>query len=72
MSTIQVERAVLDSLRELKEYRRQTYNELISRMLECYKAARKRNQYDEFLHKIQQERMRSLWDNKEDDFWDTV
>jgi hypothetical protein len=31
-----------------------------------------RNQYDEFLHKIQQTRMRELWDNKEDDVWESV
>lgn len=28
------------------------------------------NQYDKFLHKIQQEKMRELWDNKEDDEWE--
>jgi len=28
---------------------------------------KKINQYDEFLHKIQQTKMKELWDNKEDD-----
>jgi len=27
----------------------------------------KKNQYDEFLHKIQQAKMKELWDNKEDE-----
>ena len=30
------------------------------------------NQYDEFLHKIQQEKMQELWDNKEDEAWENV
>ena len=41
-------------------------------MVEAYKASQRRNQYDEFLHEIQQDRMRELWDNREDDFWDKV
>jgi hypothetical protein len=27
---------------------------------------KKRKQYDEFLHRIQQPKMKELWDNKED------
>ena len=27
------------------------------------------NQYDEFLHKIQQYKMKELWDNKKDEIW---
>ena len=30
------------------------------------------NSYDEFLHKIQQEKMKELWDNKEDDEWEEI
>lgn len=26
-------------------------------------------EFDEFLHKIQQPKMKELWDNKEDDGW---
>jgi len=33
---------------------------------------KERNQYDEFLHKIQQEKMRELWDNKEDEVWENA
>jgi len=31
-----------------------------------------KNQYDEFLHKIQQEKVAELWDNKEDGAWKNV
>jgi hypothetical protein len=33
---------------------------------------KERNQYDEFLHKIQQPKMKELWDNKEDELWDKI
>ena len=28
--------------------------------------------YDEFLHKIQKAKMKELWDNKEDEIWETA
>ncbi len=31
-----------------------------------------KNQYDEFLHRIQQAKMKELWDNKEDKAWETA
>lgn len=33
---------------------------------------KKRNQYDEFLHKIQQPKMKELWENKEDEVWENA
>jgi hypothetical protein len=30
------------------------------------------SQYDEFLHKIQQKKMKELWDNKNDKEWEDV
>ena len=39
-------------------------------MIELFKNVEKRNQYDEFLHKIQQHKMKELWDNKEDEAWE--
>jgi len=33
---------------------------------------KERDQYDKFLHKIQQPKMRELWDNKEDEIWENV
>lgn len=34
--------------------------------------SREKNQYDEFLHSIQQQKMKELWDNKEDEDWKHV
>ena len=37
-----------------------------------FKSAKQRNQYDEFLHKVQQAKMKELWDNKDDEAWEHV
>jgi hypothetical protein len=72
VTTIQIDKTIIESLKKVKEYPRQTYNELISKMIDVYKTAKSRNQYDEFLHKIQQAKMKELWDNKEDEAWEHV
>ncbi|MBI4440561.1 hypothetical protein HY639_00185 [Candidatus Woesearchaeota archaeon] len=70
MTTVQLDKALVRSLQELKEYPRQTYNELIQHIIRVFRAVKKENQYDEFLHKIQQAKMKELWDNKADEDWD--
>ncbi len=71
-TTIQLDKSLVNLLKEVKEYPRQTYNELIKQMTEVFKSAKRVNQYDEFLHKIQQAKMRELWDNKKDEVWENV
>ena len=71
-TTIQLDKSIVKALQEVKEYPRQTYNELISHMIQVVKTLKKRNQYDEFLHKIQQPKMKELWDNKEDEAWENL
>lgn len=71
-TTIQLDKSLVDSLKDAREYPRQTYNELIKQMVELFKNVKKRNQYDEFLHKIQQAKMKELWDNKEDEAWENA
>jgi len=71
-TTIQLDKSVVESLKKAKKYPRQTYTELISHMLKVLKSAEARNQYDEFLHKVQQHKMKELWDNKEDEAWENA
>ncbi len=71
-TTIQLDKKVLGSLKKIKEHPRQTYNELITRMVDVFKNIRNANQYDEFLHKVQQPKMKELWDNKEDKEWENA
>ena len=55
VTTIQLDKSVAGSLKKLRRYPRQTYNELIDHMIKVVKNVKMRNQYDEFLHKIQQQ-----------------
>ncbi len=70
VTTVQVKKETLEKLREEKEYSNQTYDDLIQKMITVFENAKKQNQYDEFLHKIQQPKMRELWDNPEDEEWE--
>ena len=72
VSTIQLTETVIEQLKEAKEYQRQTYNELLEKMIKTFIDLKKNNQYDEFLHKIQQQKMKELWDNKEDEVWENA
>lgn len=71
-STILLNKKVIALLKQAKEHPRQTYNEIIEKMAKIILKLKERNQYDEFLHKIQQPKMKELWDNKEDTFWDGI
>jgi len=72
MTTIQLTKNLVEELKDVREYPRQTYNELIERMVQVFKSIKQKNQYDEFLHKIQQAKMKELWDNKEDEAWENA
>ncbi len=70
VTTIQLEKKLVKSLQQAREYPRQTYNELIKKMLHSFQTTKKNNQYDEFLHKVQQQKMKELWGNKHDEVWE--
>jgi hypothetical protein len=69
-TTIQLDKKIVDSLKDIREYPRQTYNELLKNMIKVFENVKKRNQYDEFIHKIQQAKMKELWDNQDDEAWE--
>lgn len=71
-TTIQLDKSLVNSLKEIREYPRQTYNELIGNMIKIFASLKKRNQYDRFLHKIQQDKMKELWHNKSDEIWENA
>ena len=72
VTTIQLNKSLVNKLKDIKEYPRQTYNDLINRMADTFKEIKKKNQYDKFLHKTQQQKMKELWDNKEDEAWENA
>jgi hypothetical protein len=69
-TTIQLKKSVVKELKSIRKYPRETYNEIISNLIKMSKASQKRSQYDEFIHKIQQAKMKELWDNGEDEAWE--
>ena len=71
-STIMIDKETIDLLKKAKEYPRQTYNELLKKLISTFEVVKKKNQYDEFLHKIQQEKMQEIWDNPSDEEWENV
>ena len=70
VTTIQLSKDVVLELKKAKKYPRQSYSELISEMFETFKQSKRKNQYDEFLHSVQQRKMKELWDNKDDEVWE--
>ena len=70
VTTVQLKKSVVKELKDIKKYPRETYNETILNLIRTAKETKKRRQYDEFLHRIQQAKMKELWDNEEDEAWE--
>ncbi len=68
-TTIQLKKSVVKELKSIRKYPRETYNETISELIKIAKDSKKKSQYDEFIHKIQQAKMKEIWDNEEDEAW---
>ncbi|MEK6873276.1 MAG: hypothetical protein AABW91_00345 [Nanoarchaeota archaeon] len=71
-STILLDKKVIELLKKAKEHSRETYNETIEKMALVFINSKKKDQYDKFLHEIQKEKMREIWDNKYDEIWEKV
>jgi hypothetical protein len=70
VTTVQLKKSVVKELKNIRKYPRETYNETILSLIKTAKEAKKQRQYDEFLHRIQQTKMKELWDNEEDEAWE--
>jgi uncharacterized membrane protein len=69
-TTIQLKKSIVKELKSIRRYPRETYNETIAYLINIAKETKTRRQYDEFIHKIQQAKMKELWDNTEDEAWE--
>jgi hypothetical protein len=70
VTTIQLKKSTVKELKSIRRYPRETYNETISNLIKIAKESKTTRQYDEFLHRIQQSKMKELWDNTEDEAWE--
>ena len=68
-TAIQLKKSVVKELKSIRKYPRETYNKTISDLIKLAKESKKRRHYDEFIHKIQQAKMKELWDNEADEAW---
>ena len=71
-TTIQLKKSVVKELKNIRKYPRETYNETIINLIKMAKDSKNKRQYDEFIHKIQQAKMKQLWDNQEDEAWENA
>jgi hypothetical protein len=69
-TTIQLKKSVVKELKSIRRHPRETYNETISDLIKLAKDNKKRRAYDEFIHTIQQVKMKELWDNEDDEAWE--
>ena len=58
VTTIQLDKSVVDALKKLKRYRRETYGEII---LNLIKNTEETGEFETFVQKAQEERMKELW-----------
>jgi len=72
LAAIQLTKATVQELKNIQKYPRETYNETILNLIKTVKESKKRRQYDEFLHTVQQAKMKELWDNDEDEAWENA
>ncbi len=71
-STILLNKDLIEMLKKVKGSPNETYNEVIKKLILLYINVRKRDQYDKFLHEIQKDKMKEIWDNKEDEIWENA
>ena len=69
-TTIQVDKVIKDQLEDLKIHPREPYSDVISRLLQL--CVDSKEEYLKLVYRIQEQKMRELWDNEEDSVWDTI
>ena len=67
VTTIQVDRSVVDALKKLKRYRRETYSEIILNLIENIQEER---ELETFVQKTQEEKMKELWGDGDYSGWE--
>ncbi len=67
ITTVQLKKSVVRALKEIKKYPRETYNETI---LSLMAVARERNEFDLFVQKAQEYKMKELWGEGDYSGWE--
>ncbi len=69
ITTIQLKKSVVNALKEIKKYPRETYNEII---LDLIKDARETQELNTFVQKAQESKMKELWEEGDYSGWENA
>ncbi len=69
--SIKIGKNPLDLLKTARDFPRQSYNDVILKILKIHLRNRADNQKDEFIQEFQQSMMRELWEDAENNAWAT-
>lgn len=69
ITTIQLKKSVVDALKRIKKYPRETYNETI---LGLIRDAQETEELDTFVQKVQESKMKELWGQGDYSGWENV
>ena len=67
ITTIQLSKSVVDELKRIKKYPRETYNELILDLIENFKESK---EFDKFVQEAQKNKMKELWEDGDYSEWE--
>lgn len=69
ITTIQLKKSVVNALKRIKKYPRETYNETI---LGLIRDAQETEELDTFVQKVQESKMKELWGQGDYSGWENV
>ena len=69
ITTIQLKKSVVQALKAVKRYPRETYNEIIIRLIT---EARETEDFGIFVQKAQQSKMKELWEDGDYSGWENA
>ena len=72
VTTIQVKKSVVEELNKAKKYRRETYSDVISYLIEFIKNEKEKEEFDKFVMEAQKEKMKELWGEGDYTAWENA
>ena len=71
-TTILIDKTLVRDIKKAKDYPRQTYKEILRKMLAVYSLFKDIQVDTANIHSLQKSKMTEIWDSKEDDIWDEI
>ena len=71
-TTILIDKSLVKDIKKAKEYPRQTYNEILRKLLSVYSLFKDIQVDTANIHSLQKSKMTEIWDSKEDEIWNEI